>query len=42
MPEALELLQQTNFSTLDWVIVITYPLISLSSALRPQVHRQHE
>jgi len=29
MTESAELLQQTNFTTLDWVIVIVYPLISV-------------
>ena len=28
-PAALEILQQTNFSGVDWVIVICYPLISV-------------
>ena len=29
MPDDVTILQQTNFTTLDWVIVIVYPLISL-------------
>lgn len=33
MPDASEVFQQTNFSTLDWVIVIGYPLISLGIGL---------
>lgn len=28
-PEAAEALQQTNFTTVDWVIVICYPMISV-------------
>jgi len=28
-PEALEVLQQTNFTWIDWVIIICYPLISV-------------
>ncbi len=28
-PAALEILQQTNFSSVDWVIVICYPMISV-------------
>ncbi|MEA1950870.1 MAG: sodium:solute symporter family protein [Planctomycetota bacterium] len=28
-PAALEILRQTNFGTVDWVIVICYPMISL-------------
>ena len=33
MPESAQILQQTNFSSLDWVIVILYPLISLGIGL---------
>ncbi len=33
MPESTEILQQTNFSTLDWIIVIVYPLISVGIGL---------
>ena len=29
MPDASSVLQETNFSTLDWVIVVLYPLISV-------------
>jgi SSS family solute:Na+ symporter len=33
MPDASEVLRQTNFTALDWVIVIGYPLISLGIGL---------
>ena len=33
MPDPTELLQQTNFSRLDWVIIILYPLISVGIGL---------
>ena len=32
-PAAAEILKQTNFSTIDWVIVILYPLISVGIGL---------
>jgi len=33
MPDAAQILQQTNFTRLDWVIVILYPLISVAIGL---------
>ena len=33
MPETQEILQQTNFTILDWAIVIVYPLISVGIGL---------
>ena len=33
MPDASEVLRQTNFGTVDWVIVIVYPLVSLGIGL---------
>ena len=33
MPEAAEVLRETNFTAIDWVIVIAYPLISLGIGL---------
>ncbi len=33
MPDASSILQQTNFSKLDWVIVLLYPLISVGIGL---------
>jgi SSS family solute:Na+ symporter len=30
MPESVEVLRETNFSVIDWVIVILYPLLSLA------------
>ena len=33
MPEPAELLRQTNFTAVDWVIVILYPLISVAIGL---------
>ena len=33
MPDAAQILQQTNFTKLDWVIVILYPLISVGIGL---------
>ena len=33
MPEAANILHNTNFTAIDWVIVICYPLISLGIGL---------
>ena len=33
VPDAAEILQQTNFTKLDWAIVLLYPLISVGIGL---------
>ena len=33
MPDSQQILQQTNFTVIDWVIVATYPLISVAVGL---------
>ena len=43
MPNVSDLLQQTNFTALDWVIVILYPMISLGIGLYVRKFiREHE